>query len=324
MERRRLLKLLGGGVGTLATAAAVNNVFLGYEALGTNLRKQDLGARLGETFFFGPRPTVVDGTSVELEGAKLRVGADETTYRYPELPEAKAVAVDREHDLGGLVAVGAPALGAVHAGPTFEFHGHGAFFERVAGGDSVPAAVELLRGVPGADPGRVETFASADPARPSDLAEGLVAGFREHASYDYGRYAAGAVTFNVLFGLVDLRESMEHATDFEAMLTSDGAVGLFCDEFARRAAEAFHAAPAAEQRAPVVAGSVADTRHRHVFTALASVLREDGELVVPVTFLDYTHATLYDDLNLRGALGEGLDAYNRRHRADVVYWHEGI
>lgn len=324
MERRRLLKLLGGGAGVLSAAVAVDNVFLGYEALGTNLRKQDLGARFGETFFYGPRPAVVDGIPVELEGATLRVGAEPTTYRYPELTDAEAVEVDREYDLGGLVARGAPALADVRTGPTFEFHDYEAFFDRVAGGEPVPAAVELLRGVRGADPDRVETFASADPARPSDLAEGLAAGFREHASYDYGRYAAGVVTYNVLFDLVDLRESMAHATDFEALLTHDGALGLFCDEFVRRAAEAFHAVPAVDQRAAVVAGSVADTRHRHVFTVLASIIREDGELVIPATFLDYTYATMSDDLNLRGAFGEGLDAYNRHHRADVVYWHEGI
>lgn len=324
MERRRLLKLLGGGLGTLSAAVAVDNVFLGYEALGTNLRKQDLGARLGETFFYGPRPADVDGTPVELEGPELRVGAAPETYRYPQLSAAEAAEVDRERDLGGLVADGAPALADVRADPTFEFHDPAAFFDRVADGESVPAAVELLRGVAGADPDRVAPFASAAPARPSELAAGLAEGFREHASYDYERYAAGAVTFNVLFGHVDLRESMAHPTDYEALLDSDGDVGLFCDEFARRAAEAFHAVPAAEQRAPVVAGSVVDARHRHVFTVLASVLREGGAPVVPATFLDYTHATMYDDLNLRGALGEGLGAYDRRHRADVVYWHEGI
>lgn len=324
MERRRFLKLFGGGVAGLSAAKAVDNVLLGYEALGTNLRKQDLEARLGETFFFGPRPAVVDGTAVELEGRRLSVGAEPATYRYTELSASAAAGIDREHDLDGLVAVGVPAVADVYADPAFEFHGYRSFFDRVAAGESVPEAVTLLRGAVGADRDVVETFAGVGPERPSALAEGLVAGFRAHASYDYERYAAGSITFNVLFGVTDLRDALEHPVDFDALLASDGAVGMFCDEFARRAAEAFHAVPAAEQRAPVFAGSVVDTRHRHVYTVLASVLREDGQLVVPATFLDYTHTTLYDDLHLRGALGEGLDAYGRRHRADVVYWHDGI
>jgi hypothetical protein len=42
--------------------------------------------------------------------------------------------------------------------------------------------------------------------------------------------------------------------------------------------------------------------------------------VVPIAFLDYTHSTLYDDLNLRGVMGEGLEAYNSRHRARELTW----
>jgi hypothetical protein len=81
---------------------------------------------------------------------------------------------------------------------------------------------------------------------------------------------------------------------------------------------------------------VTDARHKHVYTGLATVVREDeggadggeggdenaaGDLVVPMTFLDYMHSTQYDDLHLRGVLGEGVNAYDRRHRTDDVYWN---
>lgn len=325
MKRRRLLKLLGGGAGALASAVAVDNVFLGYEALGTNLQKQDLGAMVRETFFFGPRPSVANGVPVELEGEWLRIGPDDPdAYRYPNLTDDDAAAVDSRYGLGGLVAEGVPTVADLRTSVRFEFHDPRSFFERVRSGDSDAAAVELLRGVGGVDPSLLRTFADAAPDRPEAVVDGLVDGFRERASYDYERYAAGAVTYNLLFGVTDLRDSMAHPVGFEALLESEGSVGLFCDEFTRRAAEALHAVPAADQRAPVFAGAVVDVRHRHVFSTVGSVLREDGDVVVPVTFLDFTHSTMYDDLQARGLLGEGLDAYDRRHRADVIYWHDGI
>lgn len=39
-----------------------------------------------------------------------------------------------------------------------------------------------------------------------------------------------------------------------------------------------------------------------------------------MTFIDYTHTTLYDDFNLTSLMGEGFDAYNDRHRADEMFW----
>jgi hypothetical protein len=64
-----------------------------------------------------------------------------------------------------------------------------------------------------------------------------------------------------------------------------------------------------------------DDRHKHVYTALASAYIDDaGTTVLPVTFIDYTHTTLYSDLNATGVLGDGLDAYNDRHRATSIWW----
>jgi hypothetical protein len=165
----------------------------------------------------------------------------------------------------------------------------------------------------------VEEVVAAPPTRPRAIAEGLVGGFREHASYDVPRYLAGSVEDNVLFGAADLREFFESPVDFEAVADGE-TTGLFCYELVYRSIEAFHATHPADQRVPVAGTVVFDDRHKHVYTGLASVVREGGDLVVPMTFLDYTHSTLYDDLALGGVLGEGLEAYNRRHRATAVYW----
>ncbi|PSQ13711.1 hypothetical protein BRD02_11795 [Halobacteriales archaeon QS_8_69_73] len=44
----------------------------------------------------------------------------------------------------------------------------------------------------------------------------------------------------------------------------------------------------------------------------------DGDLVVPMTFVDYTHSTLYDDFGVTSVAGPGLAAYDDRHRATHV------
>ena len=95
---------------------------------------------------------------------------------------------------------------------------------------------------------------------------------------------------------------------------------MFCQELTHRSIEAFHAPSVLAQSPPVASVIAFDPRPRHNYTAVASVPRRDGELVAPIAFLDYTHSTLYDDLNLRGVLGEGLEAYNSRHRARELAW----
>jgi hypothetical protein len=39
-----------------------------------------------------------------------------------------------------------------------------------------------------------------------------------------------------------------------------------------------------------------------------------------MTFVDYTHSTLYDDLGVTSVAGRGLAAYDDRHRATHVRW----
>jgi hypothetical protein len=323
VSRRRVLGALGG-LGTLGSGVAVDNVLLGYEQLGTNLRKQDLAGKFAETATDGLRVTDRNGVRVLLWNDNLRLldgpdGSVLADHNYPELDTAERRKLDDQHGLDGLLTEGLPTVTALHRGDvTFAFSDPEIFFERVRTGDPNRSAIELLRGHRPAPTDAVRSVTDADPADPETVARGLVDGFREHAHYDLPRYMAGAVQFNVAFNTVDLRAGFRDDTSFASL--RDGDVGMFCTDFAARAAEALHATPASEQSPPVMAGVVIDDRHRHVFTVVASVLAEEDGLVVPATFLDYTHSTLYDDLRLTGLLGEGWEAYNRRHRADTVWW----
>lgn len=322
LDRRRALKLLGGGLTTVVAGKAVDNVLLGYELLGTNLRKQELATLVSDGFFAGVRRTDVGAHRLVLWGDTLRIqqGKDVLSkHRYPELSTSDAERLDSRYDLDGYLATGLPVLADLHERIRPSFSNYESFFEQVREGEPVPGAVELLRSVASADPAIVRTFTDADPSEPEAVVEGLVDGFREYGGYDLERYVAGSVQDNVVFGLADLRAPFREDVDFETVMAEDG-TGLFCYEFTARSIEALHAVPAREQSAPVFAGSVFDERHKHVYTVIGSVLREGDGYAVPLTFVDYTHSTLYDDLNLRGVLGEGLAAYDRRHMATQIFW----
>ena len=118
----------------------------------------------------------------------------------------------------------------------------------------------------------------------------------------------------------DLRQHFETPTDFEALAGGENS-GLFCTELTYRGIDAFHSVHPTEQSPPICCAYVRDERHKHAYLALATVLRDDGELVVPMTFVDYTYALLYDDLRLTWLLGEGIEAYTTRHRATEIDWN---
>lgn len=322
VDRRRALKYLGGGLTAIAAGKAVDNVLLGYELLGTNLREQDLAGLVGGAFFRGVRRTDVGDHRVLLWDDTLRIQRGPRVVvatEFPTVTDGAAARFDEEYGLDGYVAIGVPVLDALHRNVRFEFSTSDPFFERIREGAAVPEAVELLRSHASVSPEIVGRFTGAEPARPQAVVEGLVDGFREHAHYDLERYAAGSIQDNVIFGAIDLRAALGGAVDYESLMATEG-TGMFCNEFANRSVEALHAVRAREQSTPVFAGTVRDRRHKHVYTAIGSVLREGDGYVVPMTFVDYTHTTLYDDLNLRGALGEGLEAYNRRHMATGISW----
>lgn len=266
LDRRQLLKLLGGGATGLGAATATNNVLLGYGEFGNgeNLLTQDLSTAVVEHLGTAPLPD---------------------SFRIEGLPADS-------------------------------------FFDRLSDVETAPEIVEPLRGdgFTTVQPSVIKEFTGALPSDSEGVVRGLVEGFRSHTHYDVPRYIAGAIQDNILFGRVELRKRFRDDVSFEALLAADDARGMFCYEYSWRAAEALHAVSAHDQSPPVFAGWVLDARHKHAYTVIASAYWEDEELVLPVTFVDYTHTTLYDDVRMRGILGEGLNAYNERHRATDIWW----
>ena len=214
-------------------------------------------------------------------------------------------------------------LDSIEAGAySFEFSGYETFFDRLRDARLRPFTVAALRGDRFRRPPveLVRRFTGVDPVDPASLVTGLAEGFRDRTHFDSDRYVAGAIQDHLLLGTVPLQTRFQEPTDFESIL-GDSA-GLYCYEYALRSIEAFHAVAPHRQSTPVFGGLVFDWRHNHVYTALASVVRENGELRVPMTFLDYSHATMYDTYRLRWLLGEGIDAYDGRHRASSIhYWN---
>lgn len=326
LSRRQVIVGAAGGTGLLAGARATQNVVLGYGRLtGTNLKQQELEPLVLDGFEPHDGPiTTGEGPSIAVRDGDLLLppeGPDRRQVHPDETTPGRAAEIERELDLpAGSMTEPVADLSAVGRGDVqLEVHPYPAFFARVGSARARPYTVGALRGPRRGDRAAVERVVDADPADTSRLVEALAAGLREHTSYDLARYVAGSIEDNVLFGLLDLRQRFESPTDYGA-IAADEDSGLFCYELVYRSIEAFHAVDAPDQAVPVLAGYVHNRRHKHAYTILASVVREAGELVVPVTFVDYTRSTLYDDLNLRGVLGEGLDAYTDRQRVTSIHW----
>lgn len=329
VTRRQALGAVGG-IGLLGGAGkALDNVVLGYGVLvGTNLIEQDLGTLVDERF--GPTTTGwrTDQYRLRYRDGRLTVmdADNRLVTRLPITDTTPTQAAEWDDRLGltsGPLEELSRDLSAIAAGNyRFEFGKTDSFFETAADGTARPYTVGAIRGnrFRRPAPDLIERFTDADPADPAAVIAGLKTGFREYSGYDMPRYAAGSIQDNVLFDAIDLRAPFQSPTDFESIIAGEN-TGLFCYEFAYRSIEALHAVAPIRQRLPVAGAVVTDSRHKHVYTGVASAVRRDGELVFPMTFVDYTHATLYDDLAMRGILGEGLEAYNRRHRTDNVFWN---
>ena len=324
---RREAVAAGGGLLTgVGAFRAIDNVLLGYgeTGVGTNVREQDLPGLVSETLTTG-YDEQVRGHRVRLAGGAIDVSRGSDTRRLDLSADegASVRALDDDLGLDGRLAALYADLRAVRSGDVrFAFSQPAAFFDRVRAADARPDVLAAVRGrgdrtVP---PATVERFAGTPPSEPEPLAAALVGAFREQAAYDVPRYLAGAIEDNVIFGAADLRRHLESDVTFGAMLSSEDDTDLFCWEFALRSIEALQVAAPWHQRLPVAAAYVRDARHKHVYTGVASAIRTDGDLVVPMTFLDYTHSTLYDDVNVTGLTGRGLAAYDDRHRVTHVYW----
>lgn len=321
LSRREFLGGIVGGGFTLGGGKAVDNIFVGYGVLtGTNLLDQDLESYVAQRF-----PS--SGLATTSEGYRVSLGSDAVALRSPtgslrRVPLGTATGGSLPNAPKAIRAL-VDDLAAVGAGEfDFAFSRTPEFFARIASGDARPATVGALRGERFRSPPveLVSRFTDTDPAAVAPTINGLAEGFREFSNYDFARYAAGSIEDNVLFGAGDLRDPFRSPADFAGLLNGEN-TGLFCYEFTYRSIEALHAAPPGAQSAPVFGAVVTDARHKHVYTGIASVIREDGDLVIPMTFVDYTHSTLYDDLGLRGVIGEGIEAYDDRHRTTDVYWN---
>ncbi|MFH5798994.1 hypothetical protein [Haladaptatus sp. CMAA 1911] len=325
LTRRQVLSVLGGGGVALGGGKAVDNVLIGYGVLvGTNLHDQDLGTLARAEFGPTPFETVVSNTRIRLGGGRIEARrGDERRSVSCSASSATAATVDDELGLEDRpVEQLVTDLAAIERGEfRFEFMDYEPFFDLVRAAERRPFTVEALRGnrFQHVDPATIASFSGADPDHPKAVLEGLVSGFRDKTYYDIPRYAAGSVEDNVLLGAADLRKYFETPTEYEA-IESGVTAGMFCYEFTWRSIEALYSVPAHRQRTPVLGAMIHDARHKHMYTGVASIVRRDGELVVPMTFVDYTHSTLYDDLHLRWLLGEGLEAYDERHRATEIYW----
>lgn len=316
LSRRRFLGAVGAGGLGVGSAKAIDNTVLGYGVGGgTNLREQDLDPLLDENRSVTGE-MMTDEARYRITDEALwvdRTGNDEEWREHPFEGSADGLPAKTRNlfeDCRDLVRT-----------TDYEYHTVEDFFDRLAETTPRPLATQALRGRVEAPitPAVVERFSGVSPEDGAGLIDGLKSGFREHGYYDIPRYVAGSVEDNVIMGVADLRAPFEGPTDLDTLI-EEGRTGLFCYELSYRAIEALHSVSALTQRPPLVGFWVHDHRHKHVYNGLASVVRERGRLRVPVTFIDYTHSTLYDDLRVTRVVGEGLDAYGRRHRADEIHW----
>lgn len=315
MTRRQLLRHgVGGGV-TIGVAKALHNTTVGYGhfGVGENLRTQDLAATARANFRV-PRAAEmeVEGYEVALAGESIRYRTDTEEWqdgRHPDAPDRVAKFAADVDDL---------RAGAF----TFAFTGVEEFFSSVPDAAVRAPAVEVLRGsnYARADPAVVAEFVGTSPEDAEGLVRGLVPAFREHGRYDAPRYLAGSIDDNVLPVDADLRSPFRPSVRFDAIAESTAPVGLFCGEFTILANRAIRSVPATSQSPPLYGLIVRDRRHKHVYNGVGSVRRTGDGLELPITFVDYTHTTVYDDFNLTRLLGSGFDAYTTRHRADMIAW----
>lgn len=325
VSRRQFMMGAGGLVTAVGAAKAAHNTVLGYGELGmgTNLKEQDLAAVAAANLTPSYGEDVGESRlRIIEEGVELRAPDERYVLDLESATRTDARELDSEYGLGGrLTALFVDARDLRFGNYSFEFSQPSAFFERVEGVETRPDAVAAVRGRHDrtVDPELVEEFTGTDPADTEGLVEGLMAGFREYGHYDVPRYLAGSVEDNVIFGAADLRATFEDPVDFESLLEADS-TGLFCWELVYRSMEAFQALGPWDQTVPMATGYVRDSRHKHAFTAVLTAIREDGELRFPMTFVDYTYSTLYDDLNVTGLKGEGVTAYDADHRADEIVW----
>lgn len=316
MNRRQLLSAGARAGAALGIAKGITNTVVGYGHLGfgEHLAEQPL-AELAEE----DRPTFeafrhsVDGWDFRGHQHTIEVrprGGSWSPATERELPADIAVSVDRVRALrDGRFA--------------YRFLPRPDFFALIDDPDHdlCPAVVAALRGRNRAapDPAAVRSFAGCEPDAVAALVQGLADGFARTTRYDVGRYAVGAVEDNLLPFKTGLRARLRPELSFTS-LNEDDQTSMFCGEYAVLANRAFAAVDPAAQTPPVTGLRVVNRRHKHVYNGLASAIATPDGLVVPVTFVDYTDATMYADVRLDGMIEDPINAYDTHHRADRILW----
>lgn len=315
MNRRELLSFGVRGGLAFGLAKALHNTVLGYGhvGLGENLHSQPLEEIARERFRLPEwYDTQVAGQRVRLRPSGPVVRTSDGRWEpIPEDPTRSALRRFR-NDLQDL------RTGSFR----FAFASPDTLFRTVDAAETRPALVDVIRGhlQQRTDPETVEAFADVSPTRAEPLIRALVGAFREQTRYDFPRYLAGAVDDNVLPVNGNLRGPLRPDADLRTIHEAEDPVGLFCGEYTRLSIRAVHAVPARDQSPPLYGVYVRDRRHKHAYTGFGSVIDEEGELVLPMTFVDYTDTTRYGDLRLESLFGSGFDAYDTWHRADEIRW----
>lgn len=325
MKRRRFLGLLGGGAATVGAGKAIHNAVIGYGKLtGTNLTEQDLIAVSSQPF---PQPSdisVQSDATVTHTDTEMMVET-QSTYKYPYNQETSVSDFPptlSKSEKERLSATHSDLHDLYTQNFTFKPKSVTNFFETISNQVN-PYTVSALRGerYKSVQAETIAEFTGTSPTKTQETVTKLAQELRNQTDYDIPRYLAGSVQDNILFGAVDLREPFRSEVSFNNLVKTDDSIGMFCYEFTWRSIEALHSTPAYAQSLPVFAATVIDDRHKHVYTLIGTVYRtKNGDLKIPLTFVDYTHVVLYDDIHARSVLGEGLNAYNERHRATDIWW----
>lgn len=321
-SRRHVLTALGSGIAGLLGAKAVDNAVLGYGRLtGTNLLEQPLDGLAGAELRPTPFSVVLAGTTVTYDGARIRLGADGGSVSVPATDIDQVRAIEHEHGLAGdpLAQLATDLAAVADDAVRFAFVDRASFIDRLGASATRPITVAALRGrgFRRPSPEIVRSFAGTDPANTAALVAGLAAGFRSHTHYDTGRYLRRSIQRNLLFDRVSL--DRPSATDY-GTIAGEGRTPMLCWDYAYRSIEAFHVVPPHRQTLPVMGAVITDRRHGHVYTGLASVVRDGNGLEIPMTFLDYRDAILRDDRRAGLRTGDEVNAYDTRHRATRISW----
>lgn len=324
--RRQLLAGGGVGVASVGTAKTADNILIGYGHLsGTNLTQQNLVPIANAGFSPASFEIQRDDIAFIFDGAKIRlIGTDyDETLSATEGDTGAAREMDRHNSFSGtpVLELVEDLTAFVDGKFEFEFFSVPEFFSRVSEGTTRPYTALAFRGSSRSTPHHtvIREFAAVEPTAVKELIDGLADGFRHYTRYNAERYIARSIQSNLLFNTVSLDSPFTHQTAFEEIM-DDPKTPFLCWDFTERSIEAFHAVSPVRQDVPIIAGRVDDARHGHVYTALATVLRQDSSLRIPVTFLDYRNAILFDSGPLSLVFDPDVGAFDARHRATRIRW----